>query len=158
MEKSRFIQFSSLVGGAMKSIQAMKMEKMARYGLSAAHTNLLCRLAEGSEAGMTQGELAQAEAMDKAQVSRVLRELEEKGHVRQAPGAGPYKRPYVLTEKGKAVTDEMAAIILALNRYVSRDIPEADLAIFYRTLTTITENLNRLENMVAEGKEGTLYD
>ena len=41
MEKSRFIQFSSLVGSVTKSIQSMKMEKMAHYGLSAAHTNLL---------------------------------------------------------------------------------------------------------------------
>ena len=61
MEKSRFIQFSSLVGSVTKSIQSMKMEKMAHYGLSAAHTNLLCHLAESGEEGMTQGELAQAE-------------------------------------------------------------------------------------------------
>lgn len=158
MEKSRFMQFSSLVGSAMKSIQAMKMEKMARYGLSAAHTNLLCRLAQSGDEGMTQGELAQAEAMDKAQVSRVLRELEGKGYVCQGSGAGPYKRPYRMTPEGRAVTDEMEAIILALNRFVSRDIPQEDLAVFYRTLTTITENLLRLEKLVAEGKEETLYE
>ena len=157
MEKSRFIQFSSLVGCAMKSIQSIKMEKMTRYGLSAAHTNLLCRLAGSGDTGMTQGELAQAESMDKAQVSRVLRELEEKEYVCQIPGVGPYKRRYRMTPAGRAVTNEMEEIILSLNRFVSQDIPEADLAVFYRTLTTITENLLSLETLVAEGKEESLY-
>ena len=119
MEKSRFIQFSSLVGSVTKSIQSMKMEKMAHYGLSAAHTNLLCHLAESGEEGMTQGELAQAELMDKAQVSRVLQNLEEKGYVRQRSGKGLYKRRYTMTAEGRAVTDEMEAILLVMNRFVS---------------------------------------
>lgn len=158
MEKSRFIQFSSLVGSVTKSIQSMKMEKMAHYGLSAAHTNLLCHLAESGEEGMTQGELAQAELMDKAQVSRVLQNLEEKGYVRQNPGKGLYKRRYTMTAEGRAVTDEMEAILLAMNRFVSRDIPDADLVVFYRTFGIIAQNLSRLEVSVAERKEDTLYE
>ena len=153
MEKSRFIQFSSLVGSVTKSIQSMKMEKMAHYGLSAAHTNLLCHLAESGEEGMTQGELAQAELMDKAQVSRVLQNLEEKGYVRQRPGKGLYKRRYTMTAEGRAVTDEMEAILLAMNRFVSRD-----LVVFYRTFGIIAQNLSRLEASVAERKEDTLYE
>ena len=45
MEESRLIRFTNLAGGALKSIQALKGMKMAPYGLSAAHTDLLCHLA-----------------------------------------------------------------------------------------------------------------
>ena len=58
MEKSRFILFTGLINSVTKSIQGMKMIKMESYGLSAAHTNCLCRLADAPE-GLTQGELAE---------------------------------------------------------------------------------------------------
>lgn len=57
MEESRLIRFTNLAGGALKSIQALKGMKMAPYGLSAAHTDLLCHLAHRPE-GATQTELA----------------------------------------------------------------------------------------------------
>lgn len=156
VEKSRFILFAGLINSVTKSVQAMKMMKMARYGLSAAHTNCLCRLAEAPE-GLTQGELADLEMMDKAQVSRVLRELEEKGYAARA-GEGAYKRRYVLTPLGIATTEEMEGILLDLNRFVSRDIPEEDLEVFYRTMRTIAENIGKAETLMAEGKEEILYE
>lgn len=151
MEKSRFIVFTGLITGIMKSIQAMKMLKMERYGLSAAHTNCLCRLAEHPE-GLTQGELSDLEMMDKAQVSRVLRELEEKGYACRENG-GAYKRRYLLTPLGVETTREMEEILLALNHFVSRDIPETDLEVFYRTLTVIAEQIKQLETMMETGKD-----
>lgn len=157
MEKSRFILFTGLVNSVTKSIQAMKMMKMERYGLSAAHTNCLCRLAERPE-GLTQGELAELEMTDKAQVSRVLRELEEKGYVYARGRAGSYKRRYLLTDRGEETTREMEAILLAVNRYVSREIPPEDLAVFYRTMTTIAKNIRGAEVLMEEGKEGILYE
>lgn len=151
MEKSRFILFTGLINSVMKSIQTMKMMKMGQYGLSAAHTNCLCRLAE-HPGGLTQGELAELEMTDKAQVSRVLRELEEKGYVARESSAGAYKRRYLLTPLGVRTTEEMERILLSLNHFVSRDIPEADLKVFYRTMRTIAENINRAETLMEEGK------
>lgn len=153
MEKSRFMLFTGLITRVVKSIQAMKMIKMERYGLSAAHTNCLCRLG-GHPEGLTQGALSELEMMDKAQVSRVLRELEEKGYVRRETGAGAYKRRWLLTGLGVETVREMEETLLALNRYVSRDIPEANLEVFYRTMATIAENIERLEAMMETGKEG----
>lgn len=152
VEKSRFMLFTGLITGVMKSIQGMKMMKMEQYGLSAAHTNCLCRLAECPE-GLTQGELAELETMDKAQVSRVLRELEEKGYAVREDGAGAYRRRYRLTPLGVATTEEMERILLSLNRFVSRDIPEQDLEVFYRTMHTIAKNIARAEALMEAGKE-----
>ena len=137
MEKSRFILFTGLINSVTKSIQGMKMIKMERYGLSAAHTNCLCRLAEAPE-GLTQGELAELETMDKAQISRVLRELEEKGYAAQS--------------------GEMERILLGLNEFVSREIPEEDLEVFYRTMRTIAENITGAEALMEAGKESLLYE
>ena len=85
IEESRLIRFTNLAGGALKSIQALKGMKMAPYGLSAAHTDLLCHLAHRPE-GATQTELAALEMIDKAQVSRVLRALEGKGLIEKDGG------------------------------------------------------------------------
>ncbi len=156
MEKSRFILFTGLINSVTKSIQAMKMMKMERYGLSAAHTNCLCRLAEAPE-GLTQGELAELETMDKAQISRVLRELEEKGYAARS-GEGAYKRRWRLTPLGVETTEEMERILLGLNEFVSREIPEEDLEVFYRTMRTIAENITGAEALMEAGKESLLYE
>lgn len=145
-KENRLIRFTGLAARAIKSIQAMKTMNMARYGLSAAHTDLLCHLACLPE-GATQRQLADREMIDKAQVSRVLRGLEERGLV-QKSGGGAYRQRIFLTEKGRMVTEEMEAIISNLCRRVSGDIPQADLEIFYRTLETIVRNLGRVEAQV----------
>ena len=152
MEGSRFIQFVGLLNRASKSIQALKMMKMEHYQLSAAHTNCLCRLAEFPE-GLTQTHLAELENMDRAQVSRVLRELEEKNYAVRTDSGGAYKRQYVLTPRGVETVREMEEIILRLNHYVSGEISDADLAVFYRTFHTITKNLSSAEALVANGLE-----
>ena len=139
-EQGRLVRFTGLTAGAMKSIQTMEAAKMARYGLSAAHTNLLCRLARLPE-GATQRQLADLEMVDRAQVSRVLRGLEERGLIEKT-GGGAYRQKIRLTGRGREVTAEMDRIILGLNRFVSRDIPPEDLEVFYRTLETIAENLS----------------
>ena len=43
--------------------------------------------------------------------------------------------------EGQGITAEIQAAILEINRFVSDGILPEDLAVFYRTLRTITENL-----------------
>ena len=88
MDTSRFEQFSSLMTGAAKSIAKLKAAQMEAFSLSGAHTSCLCRLYEAGS--LTQGELTRAVQMDRSQVSRVLRDLAQKGYVSadaQAPRA-----------------------------------------------------------------------
>ena len=141
MEESRFAQFSGLIASAGKSIQRLKAGKMKAYDLSGAHTACLCRLADAGPAGLTQGELARREGMDRSQISRVLAELRERGYVSAAGPEGRYKKRYALTPEGQGITAEIQAAILEINRFVSDGILPEDLAVFYRTLRTITENL-----------------
>ena len=77
---------------------------------------------------------------DDAAIRRSLRELLEKGYVASDAQTG-YKRRYSLTPLGIQTASRVEDIILTINRFVSGDIPDADIEIFYRTLSVITGNL-----------------
>ena len=97
-----------------------------------------------------QGELTRAVQMDRSQVSRVLRDLAQKGYVSADAQAG-YKRRYALTPSGRETAARVEAIILDINRFVSGSISDADIEIFYKTLTTITRNLQSAVETYAKG-------
>ena len=145
MNESRFELFDGLIASAGKTLQRIKTNKMERYGLGSTHTTCLCKLGKAGSIGVTQKELTEQEGIDRAQVSRILRDLEQKELV-QAVGSSAYKRRYCLTEKGKQITAEINSIILDINRYVSKDISTEDIAVFYRVMQEIDENLKKAED------------
>ena len=148
MDTSRFEQFSALMTSAAKSVAKLKAAQMDAFSLSGAHTNCLCRLHEAGS--LTQSELTRLERMDRSQVSRVLRDLVLKGYVVSDAEAG-YKRRYALTPAGEETAARVEAIILDINRFVSGSISDADIEIFYKTLTTITQNLQSAVETYAKG-------
>ena len=139
MEEERSALFIALIGAAAKSIQRIKAARMDEFRLSAAHTDCLSSLA-GAPEGLTQSQLAGLLAMDRAQVSRVLRDLRERAYVcvGDAPG---YKSHYCLTEMGKRIAEEISRIIGDVTDYVSGSIPREDIESFYRTFRTIADRL-----------------
>lgn len=143
MEESRFELFTSLMNTAAKSIQRLKSAGMKKYHLSAAHTTCLCRLAEAGERGLTQGQLIRLEGMDRAHISRVVGELCRRGYAASEDLDRRYRKSYRLTPQGQEITGEIQSIILSINRSVSDQIPREDIEVFYRTLRTITQNLER---------------
>ena len=146
MNKARFIKFSALLNSAEKSISRMKHKKMDSYGLDNAHTLCICVLAE-SEGGLTKTELAAHCGVDKAQISRVVSALQKKKFVGAPSGEKTYKQKYTLTDEGKKVAEEIAALVLEINSYVSDSIPKEDLTIFYTTFETICANLKKAEEI-----------
>lgn len=143
MEESRFARFVGLLNRTAKAIQRIKSVKMKEYGLSAAHTTCLCRLAEAGPAGLTQSGLIRLEGMDRAHISRVLGDLQGRNYVTPAAQGGRYKKRYLLTPAGQAVAGEIQSVIVSVNRFVSGQIPQEDLEVFYRTLDKIAENLEQ---------------
>ena len=154
MKESRFELFDGLIASAGKTLQRIKTNKMEKYGLGSTHTTCLCKLGKAGEIGVTQKELTEQEGIDRAQVSRVLRDLEQNSLV-EAVGSSAYKRRYCLTEKGKMIKEEINGIILDINRYVSKDISTEDIAVFYRVMQEIDSNLKKAEDKfcLKTGKE-----
>lgn len=144
MKESRFELFDGLIASAGKTLQRIKTNKMEKYGLGSTHTICLCKLGKAGENGVTQKELTEQESIDRAQVSRVLRDLEQEGLVHTV-GNSAYKRKYCLTERGMKITTEINDIILEINRYVSEEISAEDIAVFYRVMQVIDGNLKKAE-------------
>lgn len=143
MDESHFEIFSSLMNHAAKSIHRIKAAHMRKYQLSAAHTTCLCRLAEAGDSGLTQVQLSTLDGMDRAHVSRILRELRLRGYVTVLEQSRRYKHRYALTPAGQEVFQDIHAVIRDVSQFVRGQIPDEELQVFYRTLYAIVQNLER---------------
>lgn len=142
MTLDRFELFDVSVSLICKSIQKIKSEKMLPYGLKSSHVLFLVQLGKSGD-GLTAAELSEVGHVDKAQISRVVSELINKGYIiKRSPRSGQkYRSKLTLTEAGQRITREINEMIAGVLDCVSGSIPKADLEVFYRTLFTISDNL-----------------
>ena len=147
LNKDRYDTFNSLITCAQKSIQKIKNKGMLPYGLASTHTICMRRLFE-SPTGITRAQLAKLCMIDKAQISRIVSELEEKGYVMEADTNHNYRSKLILTESGIKTAAEINEIVLRINNFVSGNIPEENINIFYDTLQQICDNLKKAEHLI----------
>ena len=141
MLENRFQLFDVSMSLICKSIQKIKSEIMQSYGLKSSHVLFMVQLGE-QEDGLTASELSRAGHMDKAQISRVVSELTDKGYITKCSGTGQkYRNKFKLTEAGRRIAKDLDLLIEKAFEYVSGSIPKADLDVFYRTLFTISDKL-----------------
>lgn len=151
LEQERFEEFSSLISSVHGSIQKLKARYTSQLGLKGVHVFWLYLLRTHPE-GMSASELAAAGGSNRSLVSRELDALFEKGIIfTQDTGE---KRRYgwklMLTEKGEQLADVISAVVTDIQNTVSRDLPEEDLLVFYRTLRLLAgefEKLNKSNNI-----------
>lgn len=142
-----FETFSSMLGSATKSLERLKSKGMEEFGLSGTHTLCLRQLYD-TPTGLTRTELAARLSVDRAQITRVIGELLEKGFVSESGYGSGYRKKCILTEKGRTATAEINAIVERINHFVSGDIPPERLSEFYKTLGEICENLKKAEELL----------
>ena len=140
MEESRFERFSTLIESSVKSIMKLKSIFMDAYSLSATHARCLTALLKHD--ALTQNQLSESLAIDRSQISRILKDTIAAGLIK-SDDTSPYKKTYYLTESGKNTAQLLESTILKINNYVSGDIPDEDIEVFYRTLETITLGLKQ---------------
>lgn len=148
LEHDRLEAFMTLLKGASVSITKIKSRGMSCYGLGSTHTACMRRLYDAPD-GATRTQLAEACELDKAQITRIVSELSEKGYVTEKSGASNYKRRIVLTERGRSVTGEINSIVLSVNQFVSQNISDDDIATFYRIFGEICTRLKLAEELEA---------
>ena len=142
-----FETFNGLIGNAMKSLEKLKSKGMEEYGLSGTYTLCLRQLYAAPD-GMTRTQLAHTCGVDRAQITRVIGELIAKNLVLESDGTSNYRKKCRLTENGREVTAEINKLVAKINRFVSGDIPQERLEIFYETLQEICENLKEAEKIL----------
>ena len=135
-----FEMFSSDVSKLIKCIQTLKNNKMTEYDLKGTTARCLCRIF-ASEDGLNAGELAGEGEIDKAQVSRCMAALIEKGLAfREVKDNHQYRQKYRLTEVGTQVARDIVETTAQIQRTVRRNIPAEDMDTFYRVLHLLCQN------------------
>ena len=124
----------------LKGIQYKKSQKLAEYGLKGSTTQCLCCIAE-SEDGRNAGELSASLNIDKAQVSRCMAELVERGFVfRNGEEGKQYRQKYCLTESGRLVANDISKTSRAIHEKISEGVDAKDVDAFCRVLEILCHN------------------
>jgi MarR family transcriptional regulator for hemolysin len=99
--------------------------------------------------GLTRTRLVHLCDIDKAQVSRIINELCARGYVIETEDESiNYKKRLKLTPMGKEIAEEINALVLKINSYVSRDFTDEEIDVFYRVFDVICERLKESEEII----------
>ena len=128
----RFEKLTTNVAQIHKSIQKIKKIYMQSQGLKSTHVMCLYYLSDHPD-GLTAAGLCELCKEDKAGISRILSDLENRNRSRAH-----------LTDAGMACAREMRSFISHALEEASKDIAEPQRKIFYKTLFTIADNLEHL--------------
>ena len=144
MRTDHFEIFSTSVAQLVKAVQQLKNRKMAQYGLKGTNALCRCQILE-SDDGLTAVQLSTQGEIDKAQVSRCMAELIEKGFAYREETEGRcYKQKYRLTPEGEIAAKDILATARRIQEAVGKDVSDDDLDVFYGTLYKLCENFSAL--------------
>ena len=139
--KERFETFVTAIMQIYRSIQRIKSQEMAAFGLKGTHVMCLFQLQQHPD-GLTGGQLAQLCDEDKAAISRSVAELRTCGLVQVPEGSSRrYRVQISLTEQGRAVTAQMDHRIIEAVMNAAQGYSREERETFYRVLLQIADNL-----------------
>lgn len=141
----RYEQFSGVISGIHRRIQKLERDEMVKYGYKGAYAQYLVVLARYPE-GLTATQLCDICDKDKAAVSRIAAEMEQKGLIVRQGSENGYRARLALTEEGKKAADYVCGKVQFAVREVGSALPQEQRAAFYAALqgmATILETLSR---------------
>ena len=142
MEK-RFETFTTLIAKASRCVYKIKTGEMAEYNLKSSHVSCLYYLYKFDS--LTAKELCDLCGEDKANISRAIKYLESEGYICcQTTMQKRYQSALLLTEKGKAVGQEITKKIDRILYEASEGLTEENRQIFYQSLSLICQNLEKI--------------
>ena len=124
----------------LKIVQSYKSQKMTEYGLKGSTVQSLCSIARSKD-GLNANELSVALKIDKAQVSRCMAELGDKGLVfRDEKEGKQYRQKYCLTSKGSEVAADITHTSRAIRAQIRAGVSDEALDQFFNVLELLCEN------------------
>ena len=142
MEK-RYERFTTLMMSINRSIRRIKNVEMAEYDLKAPHVACLYYLRARGK--LTLKELCEICEEDKANLSRILDSLEERGYVVcLSESARRYRSPYALSEKGKELGEYVSKKIEKVLERSGDGISPEELEMMYACLDRVNLNLAQI--------------
>ena len=150
--QERFKEFTILIANIHRCIYKIKTEEVAEFHLKSSHVSCLYYIYK--EESLTAKELCDICGEDKANISRAIKSLEEKGFlVCNSKTAKRYKSPLLLTEKGAEAAKRIVEKIDGVLRYASEGLSEENRKIMYQSLHLVNDNLTKLCDGYGDEKE-----
>lgn len=145
---SRFEHFSTSISCIYRYIQKIERVEMEKYGLKGPYAQCLLAMSRFPE-GITSARLCEACDKDKAAVSRMVAELEEKGMlIRNDTNGVRYRARLQLTELGMAAADHVEQRARRAVEEASAGMTDEQRITMYAALDLIAGNL---QTICAEG-------
>ena len=140
----RFERFSSALFSIYRQWHKIAGDVMEEHDLKGTYAIYLTNLANYPE-GITAAKLSELCCRDKADVSRSLSQLEDKGLIVKSGAKGnSYRALITLTDEGMEIAQhvkERAAVAVCT---AGKDVSDEDRAIFYTALESVAANLRVL--------------
>ncbi len=138
---SRFELFSASIYGIYRDILKIQRDEMVKHGLKGSYALYLTALHHNPE-GLTATQLCETCDKDKAAISRVISELEQKGLVTRISNKDTFYRAKLkLTDTGRAIAsrvDHAAGIAVEM---ATKGMSEENRRVMYECLGLIASNL-----------------
>ncbi len=137
---NRFELFTTTITQIYKNLQRIKMQEMSGFELRGTYVMCMFELNRNPE-GLTITQLSQLCGEDKAAISRTISELVKRGLV-TGNNDKKYRAPLVLTKEGQETAAKIDALASTAVAAGSNGLTPEEVKIFYKALTTISDNLN----------------
>ena len=140
----RFSRFSYAITEISRHWHRLAADEMARYGLKGTHSIYLLTLFQYPE-GLTAPQLCETCDRDKADVSRMMAIMEEKGLVcKECTGNSKYRGIFRLTEEGAAAAKHVRDRANLAVELAGKDLTPENREIFYTSMESILVNLRQM--------------
>ena len=150
----RFEKFSLAIWEISRCWNKIASDEMEKYGLKAPFAVYFTSMAR-LDKGITAAKLAELCSRDKAEISRAINLMEQKGLVSRSGAQAHYRALIQLTEEGKklsALITEKAMLAVELG---GMGLSDEQRHTFYEALELIADNLRRVSRLGLEREENT---
>lgn len=138
----RFNRFSYAIFEISRCWHRLAAEEMSKYDLKGPYAVYLLAMQRHPD-GITAAQLCELCGRDKADVSRAVARMEEKGLLTKV-GEHPYRARLQLTQQGILAAQHVCSRASVAVELAGKDISEREREIFYQSLASITANLQGL--------------
>ena len=138
---TRFEQFSSAIYGIYRDILKIQRDEMTKHSLKGSYALYLTVLHHHPD-GLTATQLCEVCDKDKAAISRVIAELEQKGFVTRVSTRDTFYRAKLkLTESGRVIAERVDHAAGIAVEAATKGMTEEQRKIMYECLGLIAVNL-----------------
>lgn len=140
----RFERFSVAMSEVSRHWHKLAGDEMKKYGLKGSHSVYLLTMARYPQ-GISAPRLGELCGKDKADVSRMMSIMEQKGLVtKEGIHQNRYRGVFKLTEEGKRAVEYVRRRASRAVELAGKDLTEEKRDIFYEALESIVSNLRQL--------------